>query len=305
MANSFAFLLNSKKRIGKKMKTEMSDQTQYTPPPPPPTPHSSRKILLVAIIVAIVVVAFLGFYFMSKGTNNSNFNSQTSTSPNPSSNSPSSTHTPTPSPQATNTQTTNTQTTNTQTTNTQTTNTPSASNGAVTNFRVGAHASYILTSYGDSTTTTIPIDLSIDQGTYNGTSCWLMIQTTTLNQSGTTMKTVFTYYMSKTSLQAIHYHIQTYNNGVLVNDQEENPISSPSSSSGLQEVDPNTVISHETITVAAGTFTNCAKAQTTTDSGVTSVWIHSSVPVWGIVKTETTSTDGQLTSSMELQSYGG
>ena len=73
---------------------------------------------------------------------------------------------------------------------------------------------------------------------------------------------------------------------------------------GAQEINPSTIIGHETKTVAAGTFTDCIKAQTTTEStgSISTTWAHQSVPIFGVVYSEET-TNGVLSSTTELTDY--
>jgi hypothetical protein len=148
--------------------------------------------------------------------------------------------------------------------------------------------------------------MSVDrEETYNGSSCWVMSMTTeTTTDSGTT-KMVVTWWMSKTELKAIHIRMQMYVDDVLQYDQEYDPEQASSQTGEPPEpVNPQTIVSYETVTVPAGTFTNCAKAETGTATTKTDIWMHPDVPIWGMVKTETYS-NSELQTTMELIAYGG
>jgi len=146
---------------------------------------------------------------------------------------------------------------------------------------------------------------SVDEGVYNGINCWLLItETDTLYDSElTTSKSIL--YLSKSPVQGIR--METYMNDILIYAYDFNETSTTDPGT-TGEIDPNTVISSETITVAAGTFRDCMKAKTTnTVSGNTMtlyMWAHASVPVWGLVKSESYIGE-ELTSTTELTAYGG
>jgi hypothetical protein len=146
---------------------------------------------------------------------------------------------------------------------------------------------------------------SIDEDTYNGIDCWLLITETDMlsDDQLTTSKSII--YLSKSPIQGIR--MEMYMNDILLYAYDLNETSSTDPGT-TGEIDPDTVISTETVTVAAGTFTDCMKAQTiNTVSGVTNtayIWAHTSVPVWGLVKMESYSGD-ELTMTMELTAYGG
>ena len=120
------------------------------------------------------------------------------------------------------------------------------------------------------------------------------------------MKTITTYWLDKSSLQGLHYKIVIYSNGVVIS-TTENDYSPGDFNDIPTAINPNMVLSQESITVPAGTF-NCNKASiTTTDLGniyVTTVWGNSNVPVIGMVKQELASS-GVLIKSTELVAYGG
>jgi hypothetical protein len=102
--------------------------------------------------------------------------------------------------------------------------------------------------------------------------------------------------------------MKMYQDGAVIYEQEFDPATTSATGTGTAEVNPNSIIGQETITVAAGTF-DCMKASvtsttTTTDDTVTTVWLSQNVPAFGMVKAES-KISGTLSSTLELISYGG
>jgi hypothetical protein len=267
------------------MKAKMLTEAAYPPPPPPPQsspPKNSRKLLVVAfLLIVIVVSAGVLFYLAS---------------------SPSSTN-PTPNPSATPTATPTSSPTGTSTP--ILTPTPSGNN-PIMNLRVGAYATYRITTATTDPETTSTLKMSVDsEETYNGTSCWVMSMITETTTDSGTSKMIITWWMSKANLEVVHIRMQMYVNDVLTYEQEYDPDQASSQTGEPPEpVNPQTIVSHETITVTAGTFVNCAKAETGTATTKTDIWMHPNVPIWGMVKTETYS-NNELQTKMELIAYGG
>jgi hypothetical protein len=135
---------------------------------------------------------------------------------------------------------------------------------------------------------------------YNGVNCYLLM----LTMGNATMKSVITYYFPVTTLKPTHYRIQTFVNNNLVYDQQYDI--TPGQTQGNTYLPSNTTtsIGYETVTVAAGTFANSMKMEATSNGEVTDNWVNSSVPIFGLVKSQTTK-NGVVISSLELQSYGG
>lgn len=257
----------------------MMTEPSYPPPPPPP-PKSSRKMLIAAIVIVVIVAAVaVGAYYLTT--------------------TPSSTN-PTPTPTSTPTSTPTFTPTSTPT------STPSGNNPIV-NLRVGAYATYRMTTATSGTeSTSSTLKMSVDrEETYNGTSCWVMSMTTETTTDSGTSKMIITWWMSKTKLEVVHIRMQMYVNDVLTYEQEYDPNqASLQTGEPPEPVNPQTIVSHETITVTAGTFVNCAKAETGTATTKTDIWMHPDVPIWGMVKTETYS-NSELQTTMELIAYGG
>ena len=272
------------------MKGEMLTATAYPPPPPPPPPQAppkkdSRKLLVVVLLIVIIVVSAVVVFYVA--TNQS----QSSTNPTPS---PSAT--PTGSPNAS----------PTATPASTPSSTPSGNNPIV-NLRVGAYVTYrttVVTGEAESSTSTLKMSVDSEE-TYNGIACWVMSMTTETPTEGGTSKMIVTWWMSKTGLESLHIRMRIYINDVLTYDQEFDPEDTSATTGEPPEpIDPNTVVSYETVTVPAGTFTNCAKAEVDTGTSASTIWMHQDVPLWGMVKTETYD-QGELQSTMELIAYGG
>jgi hypothetical protein len=146
---------------------------------------------------------------------------------------------------------------------------------------------------------------SISEDTYKGQNCWLLITDSDMTIEGETTSSTTIIYLSKSTLQGVRY--ESYMNGELLYGWDLNDTSTTDPGTTGQ-IEPDTIISYETITVTAGTFTDCAKASITTtiDSRTTTsyIWGHQNVPVYGLVKMESY-TGQQLLMSMELTAYGG
>lgn len=138
--------------------------------------------------------------------------------------------------------------------------------------------------------------------TYEGVDCWVLSYTITMEQEGTTI--VFTWCMAKSDLRMVHGRIQTYVNDTLMFEQEFDPGQAPGGTEPPEPVDLNYVVGYETVTVHAGTFTNCMKVQLAEESRLSHIWVHPNVPIWGLVKVESYDS-GELLMTMELLSYGG
>lgn len=140
--------------------------------------------------------------------------------------------------------------------------------------------------------------------TYSGVNCWVLSYTTTMEQQGMTMKNVVTWWMAKSDLHAVHGRTQTYVNDNLVSQQEFDPEQAPKGTEPPEPANVNYAVGYETITVLAGTFTNCIKVEVTKEGHLVRMWAHPNVPVWGFVKMEGYE-DSKLSMTMELISYGG
>jgi hypothetical protein len=66
----------------------------------------------------------------------------------------------------------------------------------------------------------------------------------------------------------------------------------------------NYVVGYETVTVEAGTFTNCVKVEVTEEKQLIRTWAHESVPIYGMAKSEFYS-ENELEMVMKLVAYGG
>jgi hypothetical protein len=266
------------------MKGRMLAAADYPPPPPPPPQSSSkmdsRKMLVIVLLLVIIIVSAGVLYYLA-----------TNHSP--------STGNPTPTPTGTATPTP---------TGTGATPTPTATpsgNNQVGNYKAGTWAQYAMKSYDEGEVISQgTMKYAIDEGTYSGTACWIMTYEMQMNQDSGTMKTVMTYWISKSTLEGIHVKTQIYMDDALISENEEDL--TPGDSEDMPEpIDMTTAMSYETITVPAGTF-NCGKTSiTTSTTGVThttSTWASADVPITGLVKLETVA-DGAVTSTTELISY--
>ena len=250
-------------------------------------------VIVAAVIVIIVIAAVAGAYYytttMNPSTSPSPSASSTpsvSTSPSATT-SPSSSASPSASPSASSSAT------------------PAASAVPIANFRAGAYANYTLNTYDNVTgvlTQTMPMDWGVTDGTINGTSVWVLTLTTTITADNSTTKSYLIYNVDKSTNKATSGELKVVTDGNVIMDQTID-ISSPTyKTASSSEVDPNTIVGQETITVTAGTF-NCEKAVTTESGQTSTIWISQTVPVYGMVKMITT--EGTITTSqMELLSYG-
>jgi len=257
----------------------------YPPPPPPPPPPKSsskmdsRKILVIVLLLVIIIVSAGVLFYLATNQSSSGGN-------------------PTPTPTGTGATPTPT--------GTGATPTPTSSgNNQVGNFKAGTWAQYAIKSYdAGEVTSEGTMKYAIDEGTYSGTACWIMAYEMQYNQESGTMKTVMTYWISKSTLQGIHVKTQVYMNDELISENEED-ITSDEPEDMPEQIDLSTATSFETITVPAGTFYCGKNTVTTSVSGVihtTSAWASAEVPVTGLVKMESMS-DGALLSTTELISY--
>lgn len=268
------------------MKKRVMSTMDY-PPPPPPSAASKRssKTLIVALVIVLAFVAVVGAYYVTTLPKNNNNNPSPSSSP-PTSPYSSASQTSTPSA----------------------TSTPRPSGQTSVGYRAGAWANYTIKHYHEDGTVSALYNMryAVDQGTIKGVDCWILQTETVLSTEDDVMKTTTTYWLDKSSLQALHYKILITSNDEVITDTENDY--SPGDLNDIPTaINPSTVISQESIVVPAGTF-YCDKATTTTvDLGntyVTTVWGNSNIPVIGMVKQELTS-NGVLISSTELVAYGG
>ena len=273
------------------------------PPPPPPTPAKSRKTIVVALLIVLVIASAIALAYMATGGFNSHPNNNATPSP---SHSPSglATASPSSSPSHTGTPTASATPTATPATTPQHSATPAPSGQGTTNFRAGAWANYTIKFLDNETgelLTETHMKESVDAGTYNGITCWLLTtaQDQTYGGYTTTSKTVL--YMNKNTMQSIH--VKYYTNDTLTYEADLNATSSTDPGT-TSEIDPSTIVSYETITVPAGTFTNCYKATFASTTGPVYVWGHQDVPIFGLVKMELYSGTA-LVMSEELTAYGG
>ena len=172
----------------------------------------------------------------------------------------------------------------------------------IANFKIGAYAEYIMRVSEDSTSMEGKYRLSVDgEENYKGNLCWLL--SITIIQED--MKMVTTWWITKTEYEAVHGRMQMYMNDRLVMQQEFDPEKKPPEAGEEPEpIDVNYATGYETITVPAGTFINCIRVEVMeTEGSVVKTWVHSSVPIWGLVKTEAYD-KGELVMTMELVSYG-
>jgi hypothetical protein len=272
------------------MNKNIISATNFPPPPPPPPPTSRRlsKTIIAAIIVIILVVlASAGAYYVMTLPHDNN---------------------PGPEPSPTASPSTSAQTSPSPTSTPLATATPSSTGTASAGYRNGAWANYTTHNYDSSGAVTATYDLgyAVSQGPISGVDCWILQTELKLSIGVDLSKTVATYWLNKSSLQGVHYKIVVSSNGIVISDTENDY--SPGDFNNIPTaINPNTVISKESVTVPAGTF-NCDKAATTQkDLGktyVTTVWGNSNIPVVGMVKQQMTQ-DGVLISTTELTSYGG
>jgi hypothetical protein len=280
-------------------KTIMST-TNVAPPPPPSTPtkHSSKTIIAALIVVLVVAVA-VGAYYITTLPHDNN------PGPSPSATVSSS---PAASSLVSSSPSTSPQTSTSPSATPQTSITPSPSGLTHAGYRDGAWANYTTQNYNAAGAVTALYNMryAISQGTLKGIDCWIMQTNMKLSGDGYVTESITTYWLDKSSLQGLHYKIVISSNGVVIS-ETENDYSPGDVNNIPTPIDPNMVLSQETITVPAGQF-DCYKATTTmTDLGktyVTTVWGNSNIPVIGMAKQQMTQ-DGILISSTELTAYGG
>jgi hypothetical protein len=296
--------------LGEKMKTSTPFALAYPPPPPPPpTPAKSRKTLVVALLLVLVLASALALGYIATG--GFNLGTGTNTKPSPTASatgfataSPTAhpTASATPNISSTPSHTATPTASATPTVTPQPTSTSGDNNPNYANFREGAWANYTIKTYDEDGTVLTESQLkeSVASGTYNSTACWLLTITTDVSYAGysTTMKQIT--YLNKNTMQGLH--IKMYLNDVLTDEYDLNETTT--TELGTTQIDPNAIVTYETITVPAGTFPNCAKTQVTNENGKAYVWGHETVPIFGMVKMElymgTTRTVSQ-----ELIAYGG
>jgi len=272
------------------MNKNIISATNFPPPPPPPPPTSRRfsKIMIAAIIVIVLVVAAsAGAYYVMTLPHDNN---------------------PGPEPSPTASPSTSAQTSPSPTSTPSVTATPTPSGTASAGYRNGAWANYTTHNYDSSGAVTATYDLgyAVSQGPISGVDCWILQTELKLSIGSDVSKTVTTYWLDKSSLQGVHYKIVISSNGIVISDTENDY--APGDFNNIPTaINPNMVLSKESVTVPAGTF-NCDKAAITqTDLGktyVTTVWGNSNIPVVGMAK-QTMTQDGVLISTTELTAYGG
>ncbi len=245
---------------------------------------SAVSMIVIAAVIAIIVIAgVVGAYYLTLPSTNA--------SPSPS---PTATATPAVSPTETATPAASASPTSSPTIN------------PVVNFKAGAYAIYNTTTYTVGATTVTGLNFTIGEDTYNGAACWTL--TTTAGNDTSNVVIVERISKSNTSELLGNVTMKMYQDGAVVYEQEFDPATTTATGTGTEEINPNSIIGQETITVAAGTF-DCMKASvtsttTTIDDTVTTVWLSQNVPAFGMVKAEAT-ISGTLSSTLELISYGG
>jgi hypothetical protein len=175
---------------------------------------------------------------------------------------------------------------------------------AIANFRAGAYVEYLLKSFDNNGSLfERQAKWSVDEGTYNGTDCWLLIiDNSETSTEGVKSEVILTLYLSKGSLERVHIKSQMFLAGDLIF-EDESETDSTEFNDIIPTQFPAQYVAYETVTVLAGTFTGCAKVSDTQTGSVFNAWVHEDVPVWGIVKME--SYEGEtLVTSMELKAYG-
>jgi hypothetical protein len=272
------------------------------PPPPPPPPNFKKRSLKPLAIGIVVLLAFAGvggaYYFgVLQKSSGDDLEPYSSPSVSPSPSIISTTSSPTASPHAT-----------------LSTSSPSSSattkppEQGASGYRLGAWANYTTENYdfNEEVTARYNMRYSVDEEFRNGVDCWILQTETVLVSDEDSMKNTATYWLDKRDLHGIHFKIQIYSKGEIIS-TVENDYSPGDFNDIPTSIDPTTIVSHESITVPAGTF-SCEKAAVTTkDLGktyVVTVWGNSGIPIIGMVKEEMTQ-DGFLISSTELVAYGG
>jgi hypothetical protein len=272
------------------MNKNITSATNFPPPPPPPPPTSkgfSKTMIAAIIVIVLVVLASAGAYYAMTLPHDNN---------------------PGPEPSSTASPSTSAQTSPSPTSTPLVTATPIQSGTAFAGYRNGAWANYTTHNYDSSgaVTATYALGYAVSQGPINGIDCWILQTELKLSTGSDVTKTVTTYWLDKSSLHGIHYKIVISSNGIVISDTENDY--APGDFNNIPTaINPNMVLSKESVTVPAGTF-NCDKASITqTDLGktfVTSTWGNTNIPVVGMVK-QTMTQDGVLISTTELTAYGG
>jgi hypothetical protein len=160
-------------------------------------------------------------------------------------------------------------------------NSPSINN---LTLKIGDNANYTVKTYENGiVTATYPITWNVVKGTYNGTDCLVLEVRTDMKVKNSTTTTIVYWYMDKSTYNGLSMKTSTYIDGVFVS-EDVSEFSGPPAF-----IDPQTIVGHETITVAAGTFA-CDKV-VVADYGNTgntaNEWYSSDVPIGGLVKIET------------------
>lgn len=243
-------------------------------------------MLVAAVVVIIVIAAVAGAYYLTLPK------SSPSASPSPTAtasqtiaptSSPSETATPAASP----------------------TPNPSASTNPTANFKAGAYASYNMLDYSSGSAVSSNFKIQIGEDTISGTACWIL--TTTAGNDTDYVIIVENIAKANASQLVGNVTMKMYSAGTLLFDQSFDA-SNSTTGAGTTEVNPQTIVGQETVTVPAGTF-DCSKAivTSTNTAGQTetsTIWISQNVPAFGMVKAEST-VAGAQSSTLELASYGG
>ncbi|MGD6852851.1 MAG: hypothetical protein ACQCN6_12405 [Candidatus Bathyarchaeia archaeon] len=134
---------------------------------------------------------------------------------------------------------------------------------------------------------------------YAGVNCWKFKYGLTSETMPTTFSTL---YVSKATLTTIHYSVVQYNWMGNLTYQDDYAVNSSQKMIGYlltQPVDEHALTGYGDVTVEAGNYANCAKAEFTDGTQTVHAWISPNVAGWGIVKMEIY--QGQtLTMTMEL-----
>ncbi|MBS7631697.1 hypothetical protein KEJ47_09070 [Candidatus Bathyarchaeota archaeon] len=137
--------------------------------------------------------------------------------------------------------------------------------------------------------------------TYNAVNCWRLSMT----MVQAPMKTVLTWWMAKSDLHMVHGRLQMYMNQTLVQTQEFDPSQAPEQGGEPPApINVDYVVGYETVTVQAGTFTDCVRVEVEQEEQLVRSWAHQNVPIFGLVKSEVY-TDSELVMVLELVAYGG
>ena len=167
-------------------------------------------------------------------------------------------------------------------------------------MKVGAYAIYDYSVTTNGQVKTYKLKGTVyNQTVYNGQNC-KVVEITTNTTAG---NAVINIWMSESTNKPVHFVLQLYMNNTLryskvlsFNDTQQY---------ALVPSDVTQNIGTETVTVPAGTFANCPKGEFTVSGRVTDVWEDSSIPIFGLVKSQTTNSSGVVIDSLELDSYGG